>query len=94
VTELLTAKASIESSKWLVRNGRISYAVDRDVRALENRLNIVIQSKINANPVDRLTVSKDIVERATVLSNRLGRIVLNGNPHIKVDHEILSNNIS
>ena len=59
VTELLTAKASIDSSKWLVGNGWISYAVGRDVRALENRPNIVIGSKINANPVDRLAVSKD-----------------------------------
>ena len=59
MTELLTAKASIDSSKWLVSNGRISYAVDRNVRALENLLSIVIQSKINANPVDRLSVSKD-----------------------------------
>jgi hypothetical protein len=29
VTELLTAKASIDSSKWLVRNGWISDAIDR-----------------------------------------------------------------
>ena len=59
VTELLTAKASIDSNKWLSSNGWISYAVDRNVRALEHRLKIVIRSKINANPVDRLAVSKD-----------------------------------
>ena len=59
VTKLLTAKASIDSSKWLVSNSGISNAVDRNVRALEDHLNIVIRSKINANPVDRLSVAKD-----------------------------------
>ena len=42
----------------LAGNDRISYATDRNVRVLENLLNIFIRSKINTNPVDRLSVAK------------------------------------
>ena len=59
VTELLTAKASIDSGQWLLGNGWISYAVDRDVRTLENLLNIVIRFL----PLEQST---DAVERSKV----------------------------
>jgi hypothetical protein len=59
VTKPLTAKASIDSSKRLVSDGGISYAVDINVRTLENLLNIIIGSEINANSVDWLSFTKD-----------------------------------
>lgn len=35
------------------------YAADRNERALNNLLNMFIQSKINRNPVDRLSMAEN-----------------------------------